>query len=420
MMLVRNLRLPLNGSKCLVGLAVLVLLASCAPKVRVLRGPGSKPPADTETPTEKEDAVEVPGEEEVAFANQIALLLPFELDKANPYAPSAADIKRSALALDFYQGFKVGLDALSAEGADFKLHVLDTRDDARENARIAKLTEVQDAALVVGPVYPKEIQVFGFNADLDHALQISPLAASMPSEFNLPNLVTITAPLPVHVRALAEHLAKQYRQGDVVILYKTPDDAGQQLLTPLKAEIRRLKNGSIQVVEVEDEESLESRVHRSGKNLVVLATTNKYEVSPILAQLRRLRDELSYEIQLFGHPNWSRLGFDEEDGLAGFNTRITTSYYIDQSATDVRRFNQRYQNEFGVSPTEFAYKGYDAAYYFGRLLVKYGRDYRLHLEDTDYKGLHNVFKWEYNPDWGYVNNAISILQYRGGNFLPIN
>ncbi|MEC3881748.1 ABC transporter substrate-binding protein [Parapedobacter sp. 10938] len=420
MILVRNLRLPLNGSKCLLGLSVLVLLAACTPKVRVLRAPGSKEPTEkTETPTKKEDTVAKPEEEEVVDFNQIALLLPFELDKANPHAPSAADIKRSALALDFYQGFKVGLDALSAEGANFKLNVLDTRDEASENVRVAKLAEVQDAALVVGPVYPKEIQVFGFNAKLDQALQISPLAASMPSEFNFPNLVTMTAPLPVHVRALAVHIADQYQQGDVVIFYRTPDEASKQLLVPLKSEIRKLKNGNIQVVEVEDEPSLESRVHLEGRNLIVLATTNRYEISPILAQLRRLQEELSYDIQLFGHPSWSKLGFDAEDGLAALDTRITTSYYIDKDAPGVRRFNQQYRSEFGISPTEFAYKGYDAAYYFGSLLVKYGPDYRLHLEDTAYEGLHNTFNWEYNAAWGYVNNAISILQYGSGGFRPI-
>lgn len=420
MILVRNLRLPSNGNKYLLGLSVLVLLAACTPKVRVLRAPGSNVPAKTEKPTEKEETKEKPEEAEAVDFNQIALLLPFELDKANQHAPSAADIKRSALALDFYQGFKAGLDALSAEGANFKLNVMDTRDDTGENARIAKLDEVQDAALVVGPVYPKEIQVFGFNAKLEHALQISPLAASMPSEFNLSNLVTITAPLPVHVQALATHIADQYEQGDVVILYRTPDEASKQLLAPLKTEIRKLKNGNIQVVEVEDEESLESRVHLAGKNLVVLATTNRYEISPILTQLRRLQEELSYDIQLFGHPSWSKLGFDLEDGLAAFDTRITASYYIDKSAADVRRFDQQYRSEFGIAPTEFAYKGYDAAYYFGSLLVKYGADYRQHLEDTAYEGLHNTFEWEYNPAWGYVNNAISILQYGSGGFRPIN
>lgn len=419
MILVQNHRLPLSGNKCLAALAVFLFLAGCTPKVRVLRGSGSNVPPKVDVPAEKEKTEEEIVEAEKADVKNIALLLPFELDKANQHAPSAVDIKRSALALDFYQGFKLGLDALAAEGTNFKLDVLDTRDDVGESARIAKLQAVQQAALVVGPVYPKEIQVFGFNASLDDALQISPLAASMPSEFNQPNLVTITAPLPVHVRALAAHLVKQYQSGDVIVLYQTKDAASEQLLSPLKAEIRRLKK-DINIADVHDAESLESRVHLSGKNLVVLATTNKYQISPVLAHLHTLQDELSYEIQLFGHPAWSKLGFHEDDGLEELKTRITSSYHVDTQSQLVRKFNQQYQGEFGVVPTEFAYKGYDAAYYFGGLLAKYGADYKQHITDSGYDGLHNAFRFEYNSAWGYVNNAVFILQYRGGDFQPLN
>jgi len=408
----------LNGNNWLVGLALVFLVAACTPKVRVLRGTGTKTPPKTQKPTEQGKTEEKAAETEKVEVNNIALLLPFELDKANPHAPSSEDIRRSALALDFYQGFKLGLDALAEKGTNFKLNVLDTRDDPAENTRIAKLEDVQDAALVVGPVYPKEIQVFGFNASLEDALQISPLAASMPSEFNLPNLVTVAAPITTHVRALATRIAQQYQPGDAVIFYQTQDAASKQFLAPLKTEISRLKK-DITVMEVTDEQSLESNVHLSGKNLIVLATTNKYQISPILAHLRKLQSELSYQIQLFAHPNWTKLDFDESDGLALFRTCVTSSYYVDKGRTDVRKFDEQYRREFGVAATEFAYKGYDAAYYFGGLLAKYGADYKEHITQAEYKGLHTVFKFEYNSNWGYVNNAVSILQYRNGNFMPL-
>ncbi|WP_257667080.1 ABC transporter substrate-binding protein [Parapedobacter tibetensis] len=417
MISVRNHRLPLNGSKLIILVASLMLLiAGCKPKVRVLRPMGSKDEPKKETPAEKKDKEET--DADIIDVKSIALLLPFQLNKANQHAPSTIDIRRSALALDFYQGFKLGLDALAAAGTNFKVNVLDTRDDVAENTRIAKLDEVRNAALVVGPVYPKEIQTFGFNASLDQALQISPLAASMPSEFNLPNLVTITSPISAHIKTLATHIAKQYSTGDVVLLYKTQDAASQQFLAPLKTEIQQL-NKNISIVEVQDEESLESRVRLSGKNLVVLGTTNKYQISPVLAHLLTLKDELSYQIQLFGHPNWAKMDFDESEGLGAFQTRITSSYYIDKSASNVRKFDQQYQQEFGVVPTEFAYKGYDAAYYFGSLLAEYGEGYKDHITNVEYDGLHNTFKFEYNPSWGYVNNAISFMQYKGESFKPL-
>lgn len=420
MISVQNHQLRLSGNKFIVALAFLALLVGCTPKVRVLRPAGSKIEPKREIPEDKgakaEEKIVEAGKVDV---KNIALLLPFQLDKANPYAPSTADIRRSALALDFYQGFKLGLDVLAKEGVNFKLDVLDTRDDANENARIAKLEEVQDAALIVGPVYPKEIQVFGFNASLHESLQISPLAASMPSEFNFPNLVTITAPIMAHIKALATHIVNQYRTNDVVLLYNTQDAASQQFLAPLRKEIQQL-NQNINVVEVQDEESLASRVRLSGNNLVVLGTTNKYQISPILAHLHTLQDELSHQIQLFGHPNWAKLDFEEDDGLSALRTAITTSYHIDKRASNVRKFDQQYQQEFGIAPTEFAYKGYDAAYYFGSLLAKYGEAYKEHIVKEEYDGLHNTFRFEYNPAWGYVNNYISILQYRGGDFQLLN
>lgn len=416
---VRNHRLRSNGNNCcgLIAAAVLLLIASCTPKVRVLRTPDAQVPPPTTKPTD--EATPATGEDSPAEVNRIALLLPFELDKVNSQAPSAADIKRSALALDFYQGFKLGLDDLAAEGANFRVHVLDTRDDVGENARLAKLEEVREAALVVGPVYPKEIQVFGFNAGLKDILQISPLAASAPSEFNLPNLVTMTAPLPVHIDALARHLATQYQAGDVILLYDTQDAASQQFLTPLRTAIRQVIKQA-KVVDVQDDATLEQHVQLSGKNLVVVATTNRYQLSPILAHLRKLSDELNYRIQLYGHPNWAKLEFADSDGLAALRARITSSYYIDPESSEVRRFDRQYQQAFGIAPTEFAYKGYDAARYFGRLLAQYGPGYRKHLERESGQGLHNAFSFSYNPEWGYVNRAVTILQYGHGQFRPIN
>lgn len=423
MISVQNLRLRLNGNRWLTcWLAVLLFAAGCTPKIRVLRAPDdkTKPRAETPKGTEKKEEKTDPEPENVeANANQIALLLPFELDKANPHAPSAADIKRSALALDFYQGFKVGLDALAAEGANFRLNVLDTRDDPAENTRIAKLDAVQQAALVVGPVFPKEIQVFGFNAALEDALQVSPLAATTPAEYNLPNLVTITPPLTAHVKALAAYIAEQYRKGDVVVLYNTQDGASRQFLAALKTALKQAK-GDVEIAEVQDQESLESSVRLNGANLVVVGTANQYQLAPILGQLRRLQEELSHEIRLFGHPNWTKLDFGEEEELAALTPYVTTSYYIDQGDSQVREFDRTYRQEFGVAPTEFAYKGFDAARYFGGLLEKYGTGYKAHIVDESYKGLHNTFRFEHNPAWGYVNNAISILQYRNGRFSPVN
>lgn len=416
---VQNLRLPLSGNNLLRGLLFLCLLsflAACTPRVRII-----------ETNTESvQTPVEPAGEEKVEEVvrrevQNIALLLPFQLNRSSGSNPSQADIQRSALALDFLQGFQLGLEKSAASGGLFKLEVLDSRDSEQEVNRLAVSTGVKEAALIVGPIYPKEIKAFAQASGIDPAkvMQVSPLAASMPSEYNLPNLISITSPITTHVKALAKHLAGIYRSGDVVILYQSNEAASQQFLPALKSELQLL-NRAIPVHEVDNEERLLERARLNGNNLIVCGSTNRFRLVSIFNQLHELQEISGHRVQLFGHPNWAKMSFEESDRLESLQTVISSSYYIDLRLTPVRDFNEQYLGTFEVEPTEFAYKGYDTGRFFGELLSRYGKDYSKHLLQSTYQGLHNDFEFEFNPRWGYVNNAIHFLKYSNGRFVRSN
>ncbi len=419
MILVQNRQRRLSGSKLALAAAFLFFIAGCTPRFSRPKPPTQAPDVEEQpvNKVEEEEAEEI----EVPFSteNQIALLLPFQLSQGSGSTPSNSDVQRAALALDFYQGFKMGLDALANRGADFQLNVLDTRDNESENIRIAQLEEVQGAALIVGPVFPKEIHAFGSRADLGDVLQISPLAASTPSDFGNPNLVTVTAPLSIHTRVLANDIGKAYNSGDVIMLYDVGDASSKQFLPLLQAELRRAHPGAT-VIEIDNLQELADRSRMSGTNHIVCGSVNKYQITPLLDRMKTLMGELSVNIRLYGHPNWEKLDFDVEDGLDAFKTRITTSYHINQQASEVRQFDSRYRDEFGVEPSEYAFKGYDAAYYFGSLLAKYGRGYRDYIIHEEYDGMHNTFKFAYDPASGFVNSHVSILEYRQGGFRLVN
>lgn len=392
------------------------MIAACAPRVRVLKPGGT----GVEEKPEKESPVKTEGKEEAkpeVESRNIALLLPFELHKANPAAPGTADIKRAELALDFYQGFKTGLDAVTRKGGNFKLSVLDSRDDTEQVRQLGATAEVQEADLIVGPIYPKEITAFGGAASLENKLQVSPLAATQPSQFNNPNLVSITPPVDYHVRALAVHLVKQHRTGDVLVLYDNGDEDSRKFLVPLDEAISRQSKGQVKPVVVNDEASLEASLRLSAKNVVVTGFTNRYAILPLLEKLATLHTEGGYNIQLYGHPNWAKTAL-ANGFLHQLRTRITSSYYIDERAANVRGFLDQYRSTYRIAPSEFAFKGYDAGVYFGSLLNRYGKDYRQYITKEKYQGLHNTFVMEHNPAWGYVNTHIMILEFDGDQFTP--
>lgn len=415
MILVRNHRRRSSGNNFWIALFVLLTVASCTPRAKVLQ-PGTSAESPKEEPivlVDPEPTVEQSADETL----QVALLLPFELNRSAGAQPTDGDVKRAALALDFYQGFELGLEETAAAGASLRLHVLDSRDEIEEVKRLAGLDVVRQSSLVVGPVFPKEIKAFGEQASLDRerVLQISPLAATMPTEFNLPNLVSITSPITVHIHALAERLVALYRPGDVVLLYESEENSSRQFLPALKAELRKL-NAAIPVQEVDSEDRLRERLRTTGTNLVVCGSTNRFRVVTIANQLGNQLDESGLQIRLFGHPNWAKLPFSADDGLERLQTEISSSYFIDKSRDAVRDFDRQYRSAYDLEPTEFAYKGYDAGRFFGQLLTRYGDAYRSHVEHEVYRGLHNAFDFQYNPQWGYVNAAIHFLEFRKGSW----
>src|SRR5690606_29992954 len=224
MISVQNHQPRLNGNRQLFiwALGLLLFLGACSPKTRVLKSPdhdagdvGSTVPKEEKTEAvDKETKVEEARKAEAA-KNSVALLLPFQLDKVSPHKLSKEDISRSAIALDFYQGFQLGLDELAEKGRSFSLHVIDSRDNPARNQAVAKSEEISNAALIVGPVFPKEITTFGMHLSNKNVLQVNPLAASKAREFSLPNLISLTPSIDIHTKAMAERVARDYRTGDV-------------------------------------------------------------------------------------------------------------------------------------------------------------------------------------------------------------
>lgn len=415
MILVRSRRLLLNGSKLLAILLFFCFITSCS---KIF---GPRPPKEVPPPVEKPVEPEEPEKEEVekpveAPVNNIALLLPFQLDRVQGQ-PSVEDVKRAEIPLDFYQGFKMALDKLAEKGTNFRLTVLDTRDNVNQNQAIGKSPAIQSADLVIGPIFPKEIPAFAAASDLGYTLQVSPLAATLPSQFNVNNLVSLVPSIDQHAAGLAVHLAKVVKGGDQVIVYNTEDEESLKFLGPLKVDLNKQAIG---FTEIDDLADVDSLLHAEGKNFFITAAINRYAIMPILTKLMTLKDEGGFTIQLIGHPTWSKLSLDNMNvALKALHTQITTSYYVDADNDKVREFQKNYYSMYKIEPSEFAYKGYDSGYFFGQLLEEYGSEYPDFLLKKNYKGLQTDYIFEKNPNWGYVNEFIRMLQFDGYHYKPI-
>ncbi len=404
-------------------IAVLFMgISACTPKVGVLRSPdykgdvGAGTEVDKGAASAKDPNAKDANSSKHLVGSNIALVLPFQLDQIATPSILEKDVKRSALALDFYQGFQLGLEELSKKGKNYFLHVLDSRDNDIQNATLAKSEAVDGAAVIVGPVYPKEIKSFGSNLADRNTLQVNPLAASMPSEFNLPNLVSLTPSIKAHANTIAREVARAYSAGDVIILYNTSDNDGRQFLSGMLGAIKQAKSNA-NVLSVSTVAQLNENLSTTGVTHVVTGTTDKLLIKILIGNLHNKTEEENYNFRLYGHPLWDRYDWSIYPKFADLKPKISSESILKDGVSPVSKFKEVYQQEYGVQPSDHSFKGYDCAMYFGTLLAKYDKDQlKDKLVEEGYEGLFSRYKFTHNDTWGYVNEAVAIRTYRYGNF----
>ena len=404
MILVPNRRLRLSGNRFLI-LLLVVLFAACSKKtVPVASAP--KPTPEKEEPLKKEERKEV-------LTHSMALILPFHLNKINPTEADLKEIKKADLAIDFYQGFKLALDSLSAEGYNFKLQLFDSQEDELQMVNLAMAKSVLNNVLIIGPIFPESIKTFSEFADLKDNLQVSPLAATDPEQFKNSKLVSLTNNIDQHGWKVADFINRKYKPANVnVVLINTRSNDDEKFAAPFKSHLNELSKSGYAINERPNSIGLEEYLTAGKINLVIIASDKRDFILPTIDRLYKL-SKAGTKIEVFGHPNWVKAQFLNAEKMQWLNTRITSSYYVNYKSGKVRSFIARYLDDYGSDPTEFSFKGFDTGYFFGKLLAQYGNGYAGHLTDAEYEGLHNNFRFVRNKDSGFLNTELMILKYQG-------
>ncbi len=412
MILVPNRQQRLSGNSYLIIIGMLIFLSACSKKVIPTK------------PAEKPEPVEivVPKVEEPAKKNidhSIVLLLPFQLNSLNLKTSRKSELSKADLAIDFYQGFKLGLDSVSEGGHNFNLHVFDTRNQETQIVNLAMSGSVRNQDLIVGPVFPDGIKTFSDFSDLGKTLQVSPLAASMPSEFNNPGLVSINNSIDQHGRKIAEFISSQYKPELVqLILINTQRTDDARFSNQIKRYLNELSGSKFRIIERPNAIGIETYLNPAKNNLIIITSSERAFLIPSIDKLYKLNNQ-NYKIELFGHPNWIKARYLSPEKMQALKTRISASYFVNYKAQNVKSFVARYRDEFGLEPSEYSFKGFDIAYYFGSLLEKYDKEYADYLIKESYTGLHSEFHFIKDPKLGYRNTSLMLLKYQNFSLQPV-
>ncbi len=405
---------------------------------------------------------------------KVALMVPLylgemgKLDVTKENVPKAQK-SRSLSFLQFYEGFMMAAKDLEKEGLKLDLKVFDVTENTATAERALNEIEGQELDLIVGPFFGKSFTVIEDYAKTKGITVVNPLSNRESVIVDSPNVVKVKPGNVGLIMAVTNLVKNHYSNANVFIVSReeTTDSvfldqlerhlnlavneevvvSSNELLQFARheSELREMGSRLVPTVEVEgqvysttdlesgqddkvvlpnsvkhypfsDLNSVKSQLSGVRNNLIVAYGDNNVFATQMLNSLAKTADR--YPITLVCIPDWAKFEKLLVDNLLKMNAIYISDFFVDYQNDAVKDFVLRFRNRYASEPQDYAFEGYDLAYYFLSALMRYGSDdllgclhcHRPPLMHTRYRFYYHNYLSPTNND-GKENMYWSVYQY---------
>ena len=392
------------------------------PLVPIDRSRETVPENNVSAPAEKDTVATAPVVDETSLPDKEEGLEPkdpewddFEADESGReivnvalVMPFNAGGRPGAMNMDFYAGVLLAVKDLEDAGIGTHLSVYDTQ----STPPTADQLKAND--FILGPVS---------TADLAKILEktsgkvpvISPIdqrAITLKDTYS--NFIQAPTPVENQYSDIVSWVKSSSSPSDKVILITEKGGKGssvtEALLNMLNASRMNYSTLSYSLIEGRNIQNSLIQKMGAGNNRVIVATESEAFLGDILRNIG-IAINKGYEVTVYA-PSKVR-SFDTIDPMNyhTVNMHMSSSYSIDYDDPAVRKFVLAYRALYKTEPNQFAFQGYDTAYYFIGMFSKYGRKWARRLTDTKGHLLHTDFLFSRSGNGSLVNNAIRRTVY---------
>ncbi len=328
--------------------------------------------------------------EETVFKDsyRIAVMLPFMVSDLN-----ANDRRRpNQFVLDFYQGLRMAIDTLNAQGISLELFAYDTKRDSLTTKRILEKDEMKTMDLIIGPLYPQPARLVS-DFVLNHKINmVNPLSNSVEFTGNNPYVFLFNPSVATigevaadyaydsfgdgpglvlfgdtrNNRVMAESFADVYNQrgGELLMVRQIDKDNTREILDILLGKGVMIKD----VTEAEENDDLFS-IPKDSLSFVFVASENSLVFSKVVSSV----DSRGDNVQIIGSAGWLDIPVVKYEVYQRLNTHFYAPSYITYSSNSYRMFRNNFVKKHRAAPTEYAAKGYELGLFYGKSLNAFGK-----------------------------------------------
>lgn len=446
MILVQNRRLPLSGNKIrsFLFVSMIFTISSCGLFKKTTTTTHDKPKNDNttviiedkktetkETDTKNPDTIssETKGKSwEKKDIYNIALLLPFSLDEAEldklmdeenitGYQPLGS--------LEFYEGALMALDTLKKLGVNLNVTVYNNKKDSLATSVLMRSEEFKKMDLVIGPVFNDGLKAAAEIAKTNELFTISPLSPANNITSGNKFYFMANAPISTQLNKTIEYVIKENMRANFVVVYRNDKPNELKIATEFKTEFELVnKNRTATLKEAYTFSGIAESLNEE-TNYVFIASNDELYVNGLVRDLSK--SSRNNSITLLGMQNLLSLESISLDYFETLHFHYPTSYWADQNAPRVKRFNEVFTDKYGIRPSEFAYRGYDLMLYFGSMLTNYGPAIDAQIDKPNPAMRYMLYPLKFTASYTadkqiqFIENSnITILKYENFRFEKVN
>ena len=331
----------------------------------------------------------MPVEQPIQQPTTFATIEPSKRASVALLLPMGSEEKPSPNYLDFYRGFMLGLDSLRLTGISADITLYNTAHDHNRIEEIIASRELESADLVVGPIYEDELIPVVSSLKERNVPIVSPLANltvvadnrlfqmspapntkfdKVRSMFDGSKRVVIISTDNVDKEFDAE-VRSMLRDTSYVVehkyIYEHPS-----IIEKREKEREKMRAEGLVVDDTPSPSDMSPLLRSDRETVFVITANNEIEVDRILAAIASANISLTARSQrvapfvVFGNNRWNRFANFDRATLFTNNVVMLSTYHARRSEEKIHKFDTQFVAEFGVLPSLYAYRGYDAAVLF--------------------------------------------------------
>ena len=321
--------------------------------------------------------------------------------------------------LEFYQGVLLALDELKAKGVSSQVDLFNTAHSTAEASRLLNESAVQQADLIIGPVYESNFVPVANYATQHGTPIVSPLAAM--KEAGSP-LVFEAAPSDAFKYT---KLQDEFSPSNNIVVVSATSNNDPEMLSEI---VPLLPSSARKVTYVKGSggNAVENWLDLDKTNVFVVLSQNEQMTEEILASIssvqnsRISRGQNCPPIKVVGSSRWPRFQNIDKNLFFKLNLRYTTNYHADRGNERVADFDRRYVAAFSSLPSMYSYRGYDVAKLFVGAIKLHGDEFASYINDRELPLLQTPYRFgQVNANGKYANNEWAKVCYNSNYTIEV-